>query len=66
MLSTLIKMPINLFNYAVIQSAEHCKQSCRYWSGASVNVYIKHQNMEKSAISVTLTVVWMLAPDGLG
>lgn len=60
MLSTLIGLPINLFNYAVIQSAEHCEQSCRYRSGASANVYIK------GATSVTLTVAWMLAPDGLG
>lgn len=41
-----------------------CKKWCTCRSRASVKVYIKHENGE-NVISVTLTVAWLLLPQGL-
>lgn len=55
--------PVHLLIHATIQSP--C--SCRYRSGASGNVYIKHQNVEGNKLwsKWFWGMVWLLVPDGL-
>lgn len=63
-----IRKSVLLRPHAIVQSANHvvavqCIISCKYKT-ASVNAHIKDQK-GKDVISVSLTVAWLLIPDGL-
>lgn len=51
-LSTLLRTPTHLHNYAVIAfnnyvEAGQCDKSCRFWPRAIFSAHIKHRNEEK-------------------
>lgn len=52
--------PAQLCSYPV--SLSDGIKSCKYRSSGTFNIYIKHQNMRKTVIPVSLTVAWLLVP----